>query len=95
MQRVDSQADRLTLRIRDGVAEGFARVIPNPPFAFHVVWVRDFPIRSPGQWNACNRAIAANRPDRARRKIEISPPDLFRFRNIFVGCAFDPMLHDL
>jgi hypothetical protein len=35
--------DLLARRVLDGVAERLARVVPDPPFALHVVGVRPFP----------------------------------------------------
>ncbi len=41
---VDAEVDLLAGRVLDGVPEGFAWVVPDPPFALHVVGVGAFPV---------------------------------------------------
>src|SRR5262249_52622280 len=87
---VDAEVDRPAGRVLDGVAEGPARVIPDPPFALHVVGVRALPVGGACQRDAEVIALPADEPHAARREVQVRPPDLLRLGDVLVRRAFLP-----
>src|SRR5262245_55632564 len=81
---INTEVNGLAGRILDGVPEGLARVVPDPPFALHIVGVRAFPVRRARQRDADEIALLPDEPYAARREVHVGPPDFLRVGNVFV-----------
>jgi len=74
----DAEVDLLASRVLDGVSEGLAGVVPDPPLALHVVGVRAFPVGGARQRNTEEIAILSDEPHAARREVQVCPPHFLR-----------------
>ena len=81
---IDAEVDLLAGRVLDGVPEGLARVVPDPPFALHVVGVGAFPVGGARQRDAEEIAFLADEPHAARREVQVGPPDFLRLGDVLV-----------
>ena len=79
---VNAQVNSLAARVRGGVPEWLARVIPDPPLTLHVVWVGHLPVGCPRQRDADNRAVVLDAPNAARREVEVRPPNFPWFGDV-------------